>query len=146
MGIRSFQKNETIFAFFTFFIKERNILFGFISHTKIANLAKKECKRKQRSFYKVKKECSVLFSLYIYIYTSIYLYISIYIYIYKYLYMYLYIYIYIEKRTEHSAFFCKRTKSSSVILRSLQKKGTFFTFISVLLKRTKKNGTFFWVS
>ena len=53
LGIRSFQKNGTIFAFFSvlykrteqslrsfpFFIKERNVLFGFISHAKIANLA-----------------------------------------------------------------------------------------------------------
>ena len=55
LGIRSFQKNGTIFAFFSilykrmepylhsfpFFIKERNVHFGFISYTKIANLAKK---------------------------------------------------------------------------------------------------------
>ena len=55
LGIRSFQNNVPIFAFFSvlykrterylrsflFFIKEQNVLFGFISHTNIANLAKK---------------------------------------------------------------------------------------------------------
>ena len=55
--------------------KERCTLFGFISHTNITNLAKKERKRTQRSFYKVKKELNVLFSIYIYIYISIYIYI-----------------------------------------------------------------------
>ena len=59
-----FKRTGTIFAFFSvlyerterslhsfpFFIKEQNILFGFISHTNIANLAKKERKRMQRSF------------------------------------------------------------------------------------------------
>ena len=64
LGIRSFQMNGTIFAFFSilykrtkrsfrsfpFFIKERNVLFAFISHTKIANLIKKERKKTQRSF------------------------------------------------------------------------------------------------
>ena len=60
---------------FPFFIKERNVLFGFISHTKIANLAKKERKRTQHSFfYKDKKECSVFFQ---YIFIYIYLYISL---------------------------------------------------------------------
>ena len=47
---------------FPFFIKERNVfcvLFDFISHTKIANLTKKERKRAQHSFHKVKKERSV---------------------------------------------------------------------------------------
>ena len=41
LGTRSFQKNATFLRSFPFFIKERNILFGFISHTKIANLTKK---------------------------------------------------------------------------------------------------------
>ena len=58
-----------------------------------------------------------------------------------YIYIYLYIYIYIFKKTQHSAFFCKRTKRS---LRS-------FTFFAkeryVLCKRTlhslQKNVVFF---
>ena len=87
---------------FPFFIKEQNILIGFISHTKIANLSKKEGKRTQRSFYKVKTERFVLFSIYISIY--------------------IYIYIYVKKRTERSAFFCKRKKRARVLLHSLQKK------------------------
>ena len=66
--------------------------------------------------------------------------------IYLYIYLSIYIYIYIEKRMELSAFFCKRTKRSPVLLRSLQKNGTFFTFFSVLLKRTGKNIPLFWVS
>ena len=85
---------------FTFFIKERNILFAFISHTKIANLSRKECKRMQCSFLKVTKQHSVLFSIYIYIS--------------------------IEKRTEHSAFFFKRMKHSCILLHSLQKNIAFF--------------------
>ena len=138
LGIRSFQKNRTIFAFFSvlykrterflrsfpFFIKERNILFGFISHTNIANLAKKNVKR---------TESSVRFSIYIHIYMSIYIFI--------YLYIYLYISIYILKiRTQHSAFFCRRTKRSRVLLRSLQNNIAFF---SVLKKRMEKNASFF---
>ena len=86
---------------FPFFIKEQNILIGFISHTKIANLSKKEGKRTQRSFYKVKTERFVLFSIYI----------SIYIYIYM-----------LKKKTERSALFCKRKKRARVLLHSLQKK------------------------
>ena len=37
---------------------------------------------------------------------------------------------------ECSAFFCKRTKCSRVLLRSLQKNVAFFAFFSVLCKRT----------
>ena len=55
-----YKTTERSLRSFLFFIKEPCILFGFISHTKIANLAKKECKRTQRSFYKVKKERNVL--------------------------------------------------------------------------------------
>ena len=55
---------------FPFFIKERNVLVGFISHTNIANLAKKNIKRMFRSF----------FDIYLYIYVYIYLYIFLYIY------------------------------------------------------------------
>ena len=75
--------------------------FGFISHIKIANLAKKERKRTQCSFYKDKKELNVLFSIYIYIYIYIYISIysiSIYIYISIYLRFYIYLNIYIEKK------------------------------------------------
>ena len=139
-----YKKNAAFFAFFyvlykrtlrslrsfTFFIKECGVLcvlFGFISHTKMTNLAKKERKRTQHSFYKVKKELNVLFSIYICIYIYIYIYIYLYIYC-------IYIYIYLLKkrmRVGHAffskecnilAFFCvlfKRTKHSRVLLRSL---------------------------
>ena len=66
-----------------------------------------------------------IFTVYIYI-----IYISINIYI-----IYIYLYIYIEKRRERSAFFCKRTKCSCVLLRSLQKNVAFFAFFYVLCKR-----------
>ena len=81
------------------------------------------------------------------------------------------IYIYILKKERNIlAFFCKRTKCSRVLFRSLQKNVAFFAFFSVLCKRTlrslrsfpffakercvlcvlfhslEKNGTFFWVS
>ena len=36
-----YKRTELSLCSFPFFIKERNVLFGFISHTKIANLAKK---------------------------------------------------------------------------------------------------------
>ena len=113
---------------FPLFIKERNILFGFISHTKIANLAKKECKRTQRSFYKVKKESSILISIYIYIFISIYIYI--------YIYLYISIYIYWRKKRNILTFFCKRTKRSHILLHSLQKNVAFFAFFSILCRRT----------
>ena len=99
----------------------------------------------------MKKELNVLFK-FIFIYLSI----SIYIY----LYISIYISIYIErkkkgragvlfKRTQHSAFFCKRTLHSlrsftffakercvlCVLLRSLQKNVVFFAFFYVLKKR-----------
>ena len=45
-----FKRTEQSLHSFTFFIKERNILFGFISHTKIANLAKKK-NVKERSVF-----------------------------------------------------------------------------------------------
>ena len=57
--------------------------------------------------------------------------------------IYLYIYIYIEKRTEHSVFFCKRTKRSCVLLRSLQKNVAFFAYfyvLCVLFHSLEKNG------
>ena len=71
---------------------------------------KKERKRTLRSFYKVKKERDFIFSQYIYIYISIDIYICISIY------RYIYLYIYIE----HSAFFCKRTKRSRILLHFLR--------------------------
>ena len=42
-------------------------------------ISQKKCKRTQHSFYKVKKELNVLFSIYIYIYISVYIYIYIYV-------------------------------------------------------------------
>ena len=66
----------------------------------------------------LKKNLLFFFKIFIYIYISIY--------IYKYIYIYLYISI--EKRTQCSAFFCKRTKCSRVLLRSLQKNVAFFVF------------------
>ena len=83
---------------------------------------KKNVKRVQRSFYKVKKELKVLFSIYIYIYISVYIYIYI-----------------LKKRTQRSAFFCKRTKSSRILLHSLQKNETFSAFFYVLYKRTLRS-------
>ena len=56
--------------------------------------------------------------------------------------IYIYIYIYIEKRTQHSAFFCKRTKRSHFLLRSLQKNVAFFAFFAffyILCKRTHRS-------
>ena len=50
---------------FTFFIKERCALFGFISHTKMTNLAKKERKRTVRSFLGLKKNLKFFFAIYI---------------------------------------------------------------------------------
>ena len=113
---------------FMFFIKERKrTLPSFWFHKSYKNdksRTKKQCKRTQHSFYKVKKELNVLFSIYVYlyIYTYIYLYISIYL-------LYIHLYIFIEKknkgwacilfkRTQRSAFFCIR------MLRSLHS----FTF------------------
>ena len=43
-------------------------------------------------------------------------------------------------------FFIKERGDLCVLSRSLQKKGTFFTFFPVLFKRTGKNVPFFWVS
>ena len=62
-----------------------------------------------------------------YLYISLYLYISIYIYIYI-----------LKKRTQRSAFyyfFCKRTKRTHVLLRSLQKNKTFSAFFDVLCQK-----------
>ena len=99
---------------------------------------KKERKRTQHSFYKVKKEHSVLFSKYIYLYIYIYI---LYIYIYTYI---IYIYTYILKKERNVlTFFWKRTKYSHVLLRSLQKNGAFFAFFSVLCKRTLHSFLFF---
>ena len=47
-----------------------------------------------------------------------------------------YIYLYISIYTLHSAFFCKRTKCSCVLLNSLQKNVAFFALLYVLCKRT----------
>ena len=118
---------ERFLRSFPFFIKERNVLFGFISHTNIANLAKKNV-----------KERSVLFSIYIYIYMSIY------IYIYLYIYLYISIYIYIlKKRKQHSAFFCKRTKRSCILLCSLQKNVAFFYVLCNPEKRAREENVDF---
>ena len=66
--------------------------FGFISHTKTTNLAKK---KNGAFFFRVKKELKVLFAIYIYINVYIYLYISIYISVYLYIHISIYIYKYI---------------------------------------------------
>ena len=106
------------------------------------------------SFLRLKKNLMFFFAIYIYIYIyiyislyiyiylyiDIYLYISIYIYIYLYIFIYLYIYIYIywkkERKVLHSfAFFCKRTKQSCVLLRSLQNYEKFTAFFYILCKR-----------
>ena len=87
--LRSLSKNAAFLAFFcvlnkrklpsfrsfTFFIKEccvLCVLFGFISHTKVTNLEKKECNTK------------IFFSINTYIYLYIYIYLHIYLYIYIY--------------------------------------------------------------
>ena len=117
---------------FTFFIKACCTHFGFMSHTKMTNLAKKERKRTHHSFNKVKKELNVLFQ-----YIYLYIYISIYIYIYIYISLYIYIYWKKERNVLHSfAFFWKRTKRSRVLLRSLQKNETFSAFFYILCKKT----------
>ena len=51
------------------------------------------------------------------------------------MYICIYIYIYIEKRTQRSAFFCKRMKRSRVLLCSLQKNEMISAFFYVLCKR-----------
>ena len=108
-----FKRTERSLRSFPFFIKERNVLFGFISHTKMANLAKKERKRTQCFFQRTFRS---FFNIYLYIFIYIYLYITIYI----------YLYIYIEKRKERPR----------VLLRSFKKNVAFFAFFSVLCKRT----------
>ena len=110
---------------------------------KMTNLAKKKHKRTQRSFLGLKKNilfCNIFINIYIYIYVSIYLYISVYIYIYLYIST---VYIYILKKDcnilRSFAFFCKRTKRSSVLLHSLQKNVAFFAFFYVFCKRTLRS-------
>ena len=49
----------------------------------------------------------------------------------------------LKKRTQRSAFFCKRTKCSRVLLRSLQKNVAFFAFFYNLCKRTLRSFPFF---
>ena len=71
---------------------------------------------------------------------SIYIYIYIYIYLFIYLYISIYIYLYILiKERNVLAFFCKRTKRSRALFRSLQKNLLFFAFFSVLCKRTVRS-------
>ena len=97
-----------------------------------------------RSFLRLKKNLTFFFAIYIYIY--------IYIYLYIYVDIYLYISIYIYWKKERNvlrsfAFFCKRTKRSRVLLRSLQKNETFSAFFYVLCKRTLRylrSFTFLW--
>ena len=74
-------------------------------------------KRTVHSFLRLKTNLTFFFAIYIYIYIYIFIYLHIYISIYLYiLYLYMYIYIYIlKKRTQRSAFFCKRTKRSLVL-------------------------------
>ena len=52
-------------------------------------------------------------------------------------------YIYIMKKERSGLeFFCKRTKRSRVLLRSMQKNETFSVFFYVLCKRTLRSFTF----
>ena len=133
---------------FTYFIKELNILFGFISHTNIANRAKKELNKNVPFFL---KNVSFFFR---YIFIYICLYISIYI----------YIYMYIEKRMERSCvllqknemfsrsfpFFAKERCVLCVLFCSLQKNGIERNVLLGLIsrqkleKRMEKNRTFFF--
>ena len=146
-----YKRTEQSLRSFTFFIKEQNFLFGLISHTKIANLAKKERKERSVLFIRLKKNVPFFFqSLFIYIYLYIYLYI------------YFYISIYILKKEQNIlrsfakeqnilAFFtffakepcilCVRLRSLQkniaslrlcILFRSLQKNVAFFAFFSVL--------------
>ena len=46
---------------------------------------------------------------------------------------------FLQKNETFSRSFCKRTKRSPVLFRSLQKNGTFFPFFSVLCKRTLRS-------
>ena len=94
--------------FFAFFLKERRVLcvlFGFISHTKMTNLGKKEPKRTVRSFLGLKKNLKSFFAIHIYIY----IYISIYIYKYIFLLKNEGWACVLFKRPQRSAFFCIRT-------------------------------------
>ena len=104
---------------FPFFIKERNVLLGFISHTNIANLAKKELKKNVPFFL---KNVPFFFQ-----------------YLYVYIYLYIFLYISKKKKGTFSHSFWKRTKRSRILFHSFKKNGTFFAFFSVLLKRMERS-------
>ena len=125
---------------FTLFIKERcvlGILFGFISHTNMTNLAKKKRKRTVHSFFRVMQYIfiHVYICIYIYLYISISIYISIYIY--KYIFQK-------RMRVGHAffskernilrsfAFFCKRTLRSLRSFTFFAKNAAFFAFFYIL--------------
>ena len=127
-----YKRTEHFLHSLTFFIKERNVLFGFISQQKLQILQKKNVEERSVLFIRLKKNVPFFFQ---FIFIYIYLYISTYIYIY----IYIYLYKCIEKRTECTAFFCKRTKHSCMLLRSLQKNVAFFAFFYVLCKRTLRS-------
>ena len=110
-----------------------------MSYKNYKSRKKKNVKERSILFIRLKKNLTFFFQ-YIYIYLYKYIYISIYISIYNYIYLYIYISIYtvyiLKKRMQHSAFFCKRTKLSHILLRSLQKNKTFSAFFYVLCKST----------
>ena len=111
-----YKTTERSLRSFPCFIKEHCSLYGFISHTKIANLAKKNNVEERRVLFihKVKKERNVLFSIYIYMYISIYIY------------LYLYISIYLLKKEWN-------------VLHSFAKEQNVFTIFYVLCKRTLRS-------
>ena len=130
MGMHCFQKNAMFLRSFTFFIKEccvlcvllrfllknakeRCALFGFISHTKVTNLSKKECNTKN------------FFSIY-------YTYISIFIYIYLYLTIYIYIYIFWKKERGLGMRSFQKNATFLHFFAFLQKNVAFFAFFYVL--------------
>ena len=105
---------------------------------------KKERKRTQHSFYKVKKLLNVLFSIFIYIYIYIYLYISVHIYIFLYM-IYIYISIYIYWKKEHKTLdyhsWCrvKTLLYISFLVRSAQRSA----FFCILLQKNKTSSLSF---
>ena len=124
---------------FTFFIKERCPLFGFISHTKMTNLAQKNnVKERSIRFTRLKKNLTFFFQyMYIYIYIHIYTYICLYISIYL---LYIHLYIFIEKKNKGWAcILFKRTQRSRILLRSFQKNETFLCSFAFFIKRTLRS-------
>ena len=122
----------------------------------------KKRKRTVHSFFRLKKNLTFFFAIYIYIYIYIYLFIYLYISIYLIIYsiysisIYIYTYIYWGEKTQRSAFFCillqknetflrsftlfaKERNVLCVLLRSLQKNVAFSAFLYILKKRTHRS-------